>query len=166
MSSMKNRTVSSFRNSRGSILRKPSSRPASITQASPSTPQVLKKRILDLASMSDRGLTSSKEQVAQIRDLVSLLCEVSTEQQQKVITNTPAALSATWRLLWTTEKETLWILKNAGIFGTYAGEVRWARHLSTRKSHEGSHEGCPYTCSLGLVHACILPSSLHCFLQK
>ncbi|CAL8472039.1 g11581 [Coccomyxa elongata] len=32
-------------------------------------------------------------------------------------------LSATWRLLWTTEKETLFILKNAGWFGTEAGEV-------------------------------------------
>lgn len=31
------------------------------------------------------------------------------------------------RLLWTTEKETLWILKNAGLFGTAAGDVYQAR---------------------------------------
>lgn len=31
--------------------------------------------------------------------------------------------SATWELLWTTEKETLFILKNAGLFGTSAGPV-------------------------------------------
>lgn len=34
-----------------------------------------------------------------------------------------AQLSGTWRLLWTTEKETLFILKNASWFGTQAGEV-------------------------------------------
>jgi hypothetical protein len=35
--------------------------------------------------------------------------------------------SGTWRLVWTTEKETLWIIKNAGLFGTKAGEVYQVR---------------------------------------
>ncbi|MEW5311777.1 MAG: hypothetical protein WDW38_003463 [Sanguina aurantia] len=38
-------------------------------------------------------------------------------------TTTSASLSATWRLVWTSEKETLFILSNAGVFGTEAGEV-------------------------------------------
>ena len=38
-----------------------------------------------------------------------------------------ATLPAPPRLLWTTEKETLWILKNAGLFGTAAGDVYQAR---------------------------------------
>ncbi|KAF3552508.1 hypothetical protein DY000_02004794 [Brassica cretica] len=33
------------------------------------------------------------------------------------------SLSATWRLLWTTEKEQLFIIEKAGLFGTRAGEV-------------------------------------------
>jgi hypothetical protein len=33
------------------------------------------------------------------------------------------SLSATWQLVWTTEKETLFILQNAGLFGTAAGDV-------------------------------------------
>nr|KYP54477.1 hypothetical protein KK1_000665 [Cajanus cajan] len=33
------------------------------------------------------------------------------------------ALSATWRLLWTTEKEQLFIIEKAPLFGTRAGDV-------------------------------------------
>lgn len=36
---------------------------------------------------------------------------------------TGSSLSGTWRLLWTTEKEQLFIIKNAGFFGTKAGDV-------------------------------------------
>lgn len=42
---------------------------------------------------------------------------------QDVATTNPKLLSATWKLLWTTEKETLFIMKNAPIFGTKAGDV-------------------------------------------
>jgi hypothetical protein len=35
----------------------------------------------------------------------------------------PGSLTGTWKLVWTTEKETLWLLKNAGLFGTAAGDV-------------------------------------------
>lgn len=33
------------------------------------------------------------------------------------------SLSATWRLLWTTEKEQLFIIQKAYLFGTQAGDV-------------------------------------------
>jgi hypothetical protein len=47
------------------------------------------------------------------------------------VTTTDNNLSATWKLVWTTEKETLFILKNAGWFGTKAGEVYQVRlHIS------------------------------------
>jgi hypothetical protein len=36
---------------------------------------------------------------------------------------TDDSLSATWRLLWTTEKEQLFIIEKAGLFGTTAGDV-------------------------------------------
>ncbi|KIZ03869.1 putative plastid-lipid-associated protein 11, chloroplastic [Monoraphidium neglectum] len=38
-------------------------------------------------------------------------------------TTTATTLSATWKLVWTTEKETLWIIQNSGLFGTKAGDV-------------------------------------------
>lgn len=36
---------------------------------------------------------------------------------------TDDSLSATWRLLWTTEKEQLFIIEKAPLFGTQAGDV-------------------------------------------
>lgn len=39
------------------------------------------------------------------------------------VVTTNESLSGTWRLLWTTEKEQLFIIKNAGFFGTEAGDV-------------------------------------------
>lgn len=36
---------------------------------------------------------------------------------------TSDSLSATWRLLWTTEKEQLFIIEKAPLFGTQAGDV-------------------------------------------
>lgn len=36
---------------------------------------------------------------------------------------TGESLSGTWRMLWTTEKEQLFIIKNANFFGTAAGDV-------------------------------------------
>lgn len=41
--------------------------------------------------------------------------------------NDASKVSGTWKLLWTTEKETLWILKNAGLFGTQGGDVYQVR---------------------------------------
>lgn len=42
---------------------------------------------------------------------------------EKGSVTTGASLSGTWRLLWTTEKEQLFIIKNASVFGTRAGDV-------------------------------------------
>ncbi|GJP33983.1 hypothetical protein CLOM_g18469 [Closterium sp. NIES-68] len=39
------------------------------------------------------------------------------------VTTSDESLSATWKLLWTTEKETLFIFKQAPFFGTKAGET-------------------------------------------
>ncbi|KAF9617108.1 hypothetical protein IFM89_033274 [Coptis chinensis] len=36
---------------------------------------------------------------------------------------TDSSLSATWKMLWTTEKEQLFIIKNASLFGTQTGDV-------------------------------------------
>lgn len=45
------------------------------------------------------------------------------ELQGGAATTDADSLSATWQLVWTTEKETLFILENARWFGTAAGEV-------------------------------------------
>ncbi|GAX78009.1 hypothetical protein CEUSTIGMA_g5451.t1 [Chlamydomonas eustigma] len=67
---------------------------------------------------SEKDLIQSSLLEQDIRKLVSSLqacpypCQAYDEK-----------LSSTWRLLWTTEKETLFILANAKFFGTSAGNV-------------------------------------------
>ncbi|CAG9467438.1 unnamed protein product [Pedinophyceae sp. YPF-701] len=94
-------------------------------RALPSLPFLTKKKastalsdVLDAIEGTDRGLATTKEQRKQIEDAVQQLYD---EAQGKKTNGKD--LSATWKLLWTSEKETLWILKNAGLFGTEAGEV-------------------------------------------
>lgn len=41
----------------------------------------------------------------------------------KDMVTTGASLSGTWRLLWTTEKEQLFIIEKAHLFGTETGDV-------------------------------------------
>lgn len=74
--------------------------------------------LLDLISETDRGNKTSKSQRAEIERIVD---EITFDEE--VVTTTPQLLSAPWRLLWTSEKETLFIAKYAGLFGTEAGDI-------------------------------------------
>jgi hypothetical protein len=62
--------------------------------------------------------------------------------QQGSTTTQASTLSATWKLLWTTEKETLFIVKNAPVFGTKAGGVYQASAAHTSNSSVGSRRSC------------------------
>ncbi|CAH2078936.1 unnamed protein product [Thlaspi arvense] len=84
------------------------------------TAQRAKRNLLDLISDQDRGLRTQKD--AAKRDAI-----VDAIESMAVIgrgsTTTGESLSATWRLLWTTEKEQLFIIEKAGLFGTRTGDV-------------------------------------------
>ncbi len=69
---------------------------------------------------TDRGVSTDKSKLTRILSSVENLKALPLKK-------TKVDISATWRLLWTTEKETLFILKNAGLFGTVAGEVYQVR---------------------------------------
>ena len=122
----------------------------------PSEGEILANELLIACEVTDRGLDTSPEQRAVINDLVDRLAELGAST-----VTTDESISATWKLLWTTEKvcwvgthsrllfalslgsrhtpyrqalknrlnyecraqETLFIVKNAGFFGTTAGEV-------------------------------------------
>ncbi|GBF91057.1 delta tubulin [Raphidocelis subcapitata] len=73
--------------------------------------------LLEAARGTERGVSTSPEARAKIMAAVEELKRAGAGKR------TVEDASATWRLLWTTEKETLWIVKNAGLFGTKAGEV-------------------------------------------
>mmetsp|Transcript_11414 Transcript_11414/g.27086 ORF Transcript_11414/g.27086 Transcript_11414/m.27086 type:complete len:222 (+) Transcript_11414:92-757(+) len=74
--------------------------------------------LLDAVSNTERGLNCSAGKLIEIEELVTDLTSLQTGQP-----TTGNDLSATWKLLWTTEKETLFILDKAPLFGTKAGDV-------------------------------------------
>eukprot|EP01023_Acetabularia_acetabulum_P059404 TRINITY_DN7138_c0_g2_i1.p3 TRINITY_DN7138_c0_g2~~TRINITY_DN7138_c0_g2_i1.p3 ORF type:complete len:194 (+),score=29.76 TRINITY_DN7138_c0_g2_i1:79-660(+) len=90
-------------------------RPTPIIKCSIQTQQSLKSDLLNIIKPTKRGLLNSQAQISQILKDIE---ELSTSQNAA----SPEQINGCWKLLWTTEKETLFILKNAGFFGTEAGD--------------------------------------------
>ncbi|KAJ4727205.1 Plastid-lipid associated protein PAP / fibrillin family protein [Melia azedarach] len=82
--------------------------------------QLAKQELLNLISDQDRGLKTQKDpsKRASIIKAIDVMAVLG-----KDIATTGDSLSATWRLLWTTEKEQLFIIDKAYLFGTQAGDV-------------------------------------------
>jgi hypothetical protein len=79
-----------------------------------------KKNLLTLISDQDRGLKTQNNPTK----LVSIVTVIDSMVKLGIGTVTTGdSLSTTSRLLWTTEKEQLFIIKKAGLFGTKAGDV-------------------------------------------
>ena len=72
--------------------------------------------LLDLIADQERGVRTEKR--SKIIEVIDELAEYG-----KTTVTTNSSLSGTWRMLWTTEKEQLFIIKNANIFGTKTGDV-------------------------------------------
>lgn len=85
--------------------------------------------LLDVIQDGERGLAVSKEGQAAVRKYVAELQEVYGYHT----TTRDDLLSANWELLYTTERETLWILENAHRFGTRAGPVYQVIDVRGRK---------------------------------
>ncbi|KAK9749212.1 hypothetical protein RND81_02G110100 [Saponaria officinalis] len=79
-----------------------------------------KTHLLNLISDQNRGLKTQKNPNlrSQIIDAIDSLALLGSNS-----TTTDNSLSGTWRMLWTTEKEQLFIIKNAFLFGTITGDV-------------------------------------------
>lgn len=75
------------------------------------------QRLLDSIEGTERGLNPDQ------REAVLAAAAGLVVYGAGQTTTNAEALSGTWRLLWTTEKETLFILEKAGWFGTKAGET-------------------------------------------
>jgi hypothetical protein len=82
--------------------------------------EVVTDNLLRLIQGEERGLRTQKDAVkrAQIIKAIDALGELGKES-----TTTDSSLTSTWRMLWTTEKEQLFIIKNAHLFGTEAGDI-------------------------------------------
>lgn len=92
--------------------------------------QSAKQNLLGLIADQERGLKTQRDPtrrasiVAAIEDLAEL--------GRDTVTTAGDSLSATWRLLWTTEKEQLFIIEKAYLFGTRTGDVLQVIDVDTR----------------------------------
>ncbi|XP_027334817.1 probable plastid-lipid-associated protein 11, chloroplastic [Abrus precatorius] len=79
-----------------------------------------REHLLTLIADQERGLRTQKDptQRAAIVEAIDTMAVVGSGS-----VTTGDSLSGTWRLLWTTEKEQLFIIEKAPLFGTRAGDV-------------------------------------------
>jgi len=105
-----------------------SSSRSSSSSSSVST-STLKSELLDFITPLSRGLDASSEDVMFIRGMISSLAEAqqaqrsSEDSSSSSSSSSQASLTGSWKLTFTSEQETLFILKNAALFGTEAGDV-------------------------------------------
>ncbi|TVU01426.1 hypothetical protein EJB05_53139, partial [Eragrostis curvula] len=89
----------------------------------PSRPPPAKADLLRLIVDQRRGLETQSDP-ARLADIVSCIDALAASAGPGADTVSDAArLSGTWRLLWTTEREQLFIVQNAPAFRTAAGDV-------------------------------------------
>lgn len=93
---------------------------SSLTDQSQPASLAAKRHLLRLISDQDRGIKtqSNPQRLSEIVDVIDSLAAIG-----RGTVTTDGSLSATWRMLWTTEKEQLFIIKNAPVFGTEVGDV-------------------------------------------
>ncbi|KAK9121479.1 hypothetical protein Syun_019096 [Stephania yunnanensis] len=82
--------------------------------------ELAKHDLLGLISEEERGVKTEKNSWKRSKIIESIN---AMEVLGKGSVTTGSSLSSTWRMLWTTEKEQLFIIKNAKLLGTQAGDV-------------------------------------------
>ncbi|KAL6005039.1 putative plastid-lipid-associated protein 11, chloroplastic [Asimina triloba] len=87
----------------------------------PAQSLLAKDDLLSLIADQERGVKTQGD--APTRSKIIKAIEALAAVSKDTITTDASLLSATWRMLWTTEKEQLFIIKNAPVFGTQAGDV-------------------------------------------
>lgn len=88
--------------------------------------------LMGLIQNEERGLRT--QQNANKRgDIVRAIEALGALGREQVTTDD--GLSATWRMLWTTEKEQLFIIDKANLFGTQAGDILQVSSLRSTHTH-------------------------------
>ncbi|KAG2567867.1 probable plastid-lipid-associated protein 11, chloroplastic [Panicum virgatum] len=88
----------------------------------PARPPPAKAELLRLIADQGRGLETQSDP-ARLADIVSCVDALAAVSPGADTVSDAAKLSGTWRLLWTTEQEQLFIVRNAPFFRTAAGDV-------------------------------------------
>jgi hypothetical protein len=110
--------------------------PAPCRAAAVDAKSVVAELLADIASIPGAG---GSDTPADVQARILSKVEQLKAAQQGSTTTQASTLSATWKLLWTTEKETLFIVKNAPIFGTKAGGVYQASAVQPDNNSKGSY---------------------------
>ncbi|PAN39461.1 hypothetical protein PAHAL_7G244600 [Panicum hallii] len=101
---------------------KPPSAAAFLRGLFPARPPPAKAELLRLIADQGRGLQTQSDP-ARLADIVSCIDALAAVSPGVDTVSDAAKLSGTWRLLWTTEQEQLFIVRNAPFFRTAAGDV-------------------------------------------
>lgn len=83
-----------------------------------------KRDVMKLVSASRRGVAGPPR--AEVEAAIDALLEANAGAGPP----SEAALTACWELAWTSEREVLWLIENAGLFGTETGPVYQSLDLS------------------------------------
>ncbi|OEL36488.1 putative plastid-lipid-associated protein 11 [Dichanthelium oligosanthes] len=88
----------------------------------PARPPPAKADLLRLIADQGRGLETQSDP-SRLADIVACIDALAAVSPGADTVSDAAKLSGTWRLLWTTEQEQLFIVRNAPFFRTAAGDV-------------------------------------------
>ncbi|XP_037486809.1 probable plastid-lipid-associated protein 11, chloroplastic [Triticum dicoccoides] len=88
----------------------------------PARPPPAKAELLRLIADQGRGLETQSDP-SRLADIVSCIDALAASAPNADTVSDATKLSGTWRLLWTTEQEQLFIVRNAPTFRTAAGDV-------------------------------------------
>lgn len=101
---------------------RPPSAAAFLRRFFPTRPPAAKADLLRLIADQGRGL-ETQSAPSRLADIVSCIDALAAVSPGADTVSDAAKLSGTWRLLWTTEQEQLFIVRNAPFFRTAAGDV-------------------------------------------
>ncbi|XP_062185499.1 probable plastid-lipid-associated protein 11, chloroplastic isoform X2 [Phragmites australis] len=115
-------TIAPVPRGRHRLAPKPPAAAAFIRGLFPSRPPPAKADLLRLIADQRRGLDTQSDP-SRLADIVSCIDALAASAPGADTVSDAAMLSGTWRLLWTTEREQLFIVRNARAFRTAAGDV-------------------------------------------
>ncbi|WVZ86648.1 hypothetical protein U9M48_033399 [Paspalum notatum var. saurae] len=101
---------------------RPPSAAAFLRRIFPARPPPAKADLLRLIADQDRGLETQSDP-SRLADIVGCIDALAAVSPGADTVSDAEKLSGTWRLLWTTEQEQLFIVRNAPFFRTAAGDV-------------------------------------------
>jgi hypothetical protein len=101
---------------------RPPSAAAFLRRFFPTRPPAAKADLLRLIADQGRGL-ETQSAPSRLADIISCIDALAAVSPGADTVSDAAKLSGTWRLLWTTEQEQLFIVRNAPFFRTAAGDV-------------------------------------------